>query len=403
VTGEQPMIGEQLARLRRINDITQEQLAERAGLSVDVVRRLEQGARTAARINSLAALAKALGAQLSVIIAPRSTFAPDPDNGVAGIRRAITTSTLGLDDFADSDTAPALDQLTAATQTAWGIWQKGDYSILGRLLPGLIVEARAATQDTTNEDQLVAWSLLATAYELAAGVTIMLGHEDLAWLAAERAIAAAEHCGDPVANASATHWAAWILRRQGRYADCQTVATRAAERHEPSLMQATPEQLTVWGGLLVNASGAAARDEHTTTATELLSVAKAAAGRLSADRADRWSVFGPRIVAQTAVVNATEAGDFDTAVRAATEVDRVGGRVPGTWEARYLLALAQAQVETGQHHAAITALTKARTATPEWVRYHRLARDLTIDLTNIFPTGRQPELDAMVRHLQRAA
>jgi transcriptional regulator with XRE-family HTH domain len=395
------VIGEQVARLRRARDLTQEQLAAQAGVSVDVIRRLEQGQRHTARINTLTKLANALGAELSVILAPRATFSPEPDRGIPGIRDAVTGEALdSLTDLAESDSnAVDLGPITASVDAAWHIWQRGDYSVLSRLLPNLIIETRHASRQATGNDQRNAFSLLTTAYELAAGITVMLGYEDLAWLCAERAVTAAEQSGDSVDHASAVYWAAWILRRQGRCRESHTVAMRAAERHEPSLIHATEAELTVWGGLLVNAAGAAARDGRHEASDELLTVARGAAARLTADRVDRWSVFGPRIVAQSAVVNATEAGDFESAARRAANVDRVGGRVPPTWEARYLLALAQAQVELGHDAAAITTLDQARGTAPEWIRYHRLARDLTADLTSRIPTGRRQDLDLLARHL----
>ncbi|MEV6350270.1 helix-turn-helix domain-containing protein [Actinoplanes sp. NPDC051851] len=398
------MIGEQIARLRHALGLTQDELAELAGVSVDVIRRLEQGVRHSARLNTLAKIAGALQAELSVIISPRTTFAPEPDRGIPAIREAVTSSTVDrLGGLADVDTDVDLGRLTEAVDHAWHIWQRGEYSILGRLLPDLIAEARHSSSESTGEDQELACSLLATMFELAAGVTVMLGHEDLAWLCAERAVTASEQCADPVTRASAVYWASWILRRQGRFRESLTAATRAAEHHEPRLTRATPAELTVWGGLLINAAGAAARDERPEKADELLGVARSAALQLSHDRVDRWSVFGPRLVAQSAVVNLTELGDFERATERAAEVDAVGSRVPATWEARYLLALAQAQVELGQDVPAVQTLHRARVVTPEWVRYHRLARDLTADLTSRISPGRQPKLDELSRHLQQVS
>ncbi len=45
IVGRRGGIGERLARLRRRRALTQEELAERAGVSVELVRKLEQGRR----------------------------------------------------------------------------------------------------------------------------------------------------------------------------------------------------------------------------------------------------------------------------------------------------------------------------------------------------------------------
>jgi transcriptional regulator with XRE-family HTH domain len=396
------VIGEQIQRQRRLREMTQEELAARAAVSVDTIRRLEQGNRHTARLATLKAIADALDAELSVIIAPRHTFSPDPAHGVHAIRRAVTTPALaGLADLADPHDDVDLGQLAASTDAAWTLWQRGGYNALGGLLPALIAEARNATRETTGDEQGQAWSLLATVHEVAAGVVVMLGYEDLAWLSAERAADAASRSGDLVTEASAQHWLSWILRRQGRYTDSERLATRAAERYEPaSLMRARPRELTVWGGLLVNASGAAARDERTDAAGDLLNVAEGAAGRLGANRVDRWSVFGRRTVAQTRVVNAVEVGDYDAAAALAVGVDAVGGQVPATWEARYLLALAQAHAGRGDDTATVRTLSSAVRVAGEWVRYHRLARDLTLDVIGRMSPQRNADLDGLVRHLQ---
>jgi len=58
----------QLRRLRRLRGLTQEELADRADVSRDLVAKLEQGRRQTARITSLASLARALDVELSALV-----------------------------------------------------------------------------------------------------------------------------------------------------------------------------------------------------------------------------------------------------------------------------------------------------------------------------------------------
>jgi transcriptional regulator with XRE-family HTH domain len=375
-------IGDQLGQLRSQRGLTQEQLAERANVSVDVIRKLEQGVRSTARIKTLVDLAGALDAHVSVLITPRSALAPldERDPALDAIRHAVTYGAVPGLDGPDEPTANEAASLDAGAESTWRLWQSGDYSAVAAVLPSLVNEARYACQNLEGDGQVTAFGHLATAYEAAAGVAIMLGRDDLAWLAAERAVNAGNRNGTAVVGASTRHWASWILRRQGRYTESISVATRAAEDHEPSLLRASPAELAVWGGLLVSASGAAARDDQPERADELLSYARGAAGRLSRDHTDRWSVFGPRVVAQTAVTNAVEGGDYERAVHLARAVDATAGTLPPTWEARYLLGLAQAQTEQHQDAEAVASVVEAVRVAPEWVRYYRLARDVTLDL-----------------------
>jgi transcriptional regulator with XRE-family HTH domain len=61
-------IGYQLRRLRRRRGLTQEELADRANVSRDLVAKLEQGRRRTARITSLASFARALDVGLSALV-----------------------------------------------------------------------------------------------------------------------------------------------------------------------------------------------------------------------------------------------------------------------------------------------------------------------------------------------
>src|ERR671917_677553 len=61
-------IGSQLRRLRRLRGLTQEELADGANVSRDLVAKLEQGRRQSARLASLASLARALDVELSALV-----------------------------------------------------------------------------------------------------------------------------------------------------------------------------------------------------------------------------------------------------------------------------------------------------------------------------------------------
>lgn len=60
--------GARLAQLRRDRGWTQDVLADFAGISSELVRKLEQGARRSARISTLSALARALNVPVSVLL-----------------------------------------------------------------------------------------------------------------------------------------------------------------------------------------------------------------------------------------------------------------------------------------------------------------------------------------------
>jgi DNA-binding XRE family transcriptional regulator len=82
--GPNPIDGENLARLRRERGLTQEMLAERAGLSAVIVRKLEQNAKRSARVSTLAALASVLQVPASSLLVGRSDRQDQPMTQEAG-------------------------------------------------------------------------------------------------------------------------------------------------------------------------------------------------------------------------------------------------------------------------------------------------------------------------------
>lgn len=68
-------IGERIQELRRPT-FTQHDLAVAADVSVDVIRKLEQGRRLTASIPTLARIARALGVDLAELLAPSRPAPP---------------------------------------------------------------------------------------------------------------------------------------------------------------------------------------------------------------------------------------------------------------------------------------------------------------------------------------
>jgi len=102
--------------------------------------------------------------------------------------------------------------------------------------------------------------------------------------------------GSPREEAGAAA-SSWLLRHQtGSQDQAQRIAVEEAERFEPRFGKATPEQITVWGGLLVCGAVAAARDDKPDEADDLLNLAEAVAVRLSAADYQRLRDLPPVVV-----------------------------------------------------------------------------------------------------------
>lgn len=368
-----PHIGPQLAQRRRRRALTQEDLATLAGVSVDVVRRLEQGRRTSARLSTLDVLADALKCTTAALLGPEPRQVDEPSLTVDGIRHALTApEALGLWESAEPELANPV-ALREQMRRVWKLYQAGAYAQVTAYLPELIGQVRTAAREDEAKTQVQAEGLLATAYQAAAGVTITLGHKDLAFLAVDRAVAAARASGSDLHHAAAANFLSWIYRRQGRLGDAEQIATRAAEAIEPPWVGAGSEELAVFGSLLVNAAGAAARAGSAQRCQDLTAMARSAAERLGADRVDRWSVFGPGVVAMTAVNDAVELDDLDLARSLIGQVPPTS-KAPASWRSRYLLNAAHTRVQLRDDQQAVQALMEAHRVAPEWVRYHPQAR-----------------------------
>lgn len=83
-------------RLRRLADVTQEGLAQRSGVSVDVIQKLEQHRKHSARLPTLHKLAAGLGVEVTGLLgdppALSNVVAKSP--ALVAVRRAITPSPL---------------------------------------------------------------------------------------------------------------------------------------------------------------------------------------------------------------------------------------------------------------------------------------------------------------------
>ena len=379
-------INDNLPRVRRARGLTQEDLAARSGVSVDVITRLEQGRKHAARWSTLIALANALDVTIAVLVTPPGLLAHDAPGSrvdISALRQAVTFTgdIWSAIDLADNHETPVPTDLSATIADLWTHYQDGSFAFVAQHLPAAIGDARRLARETTGDAAADAHTLLATAMNVAAGVAVSFGHPDLAYLAIERAMAAASHADSDLPAICAAVNMSWILIKQGRYAEAERIAGNAATRAEPAFSSTDRGRWATFGHSLVNASCAAARAGNHARADDLLQTARAAAVRAGRDGTEQGSVFGPRVALMYLVDAAIEAGEYEEALRRSAQLPApVGGRLPATWEARYLVRLAYTHAEVGQDGASIEAISGARDIAPEWIRYNPMAANVVSEL-----------------------
>ncbi|GAA3587995.1 helix-turn-helix domain-containing protein [Amycolatopsis ultiminotia] len=379
--GEDTMAGtsvaENLARLRVARDLSQEQLAEAAGVGLDTVARIEQGKRTQSRPATLRKLASALGVTIDTLLghmpAPHSL-----DIEVVSLRRAINADTdiPGLNDLADSRDVLALPELAAEAHDAWRAYVDGQHTALVHALPLILTDARRIVREAHDDERAGGYRILSTAYRLGAGIAGRLGLDDLAYTSARRAVDEAAKADTPeIERAISLRYLAWTLVRQGLHEDAERVATEAAALIEPRMLDRDPHRAGVFGNLLFNAATAALNNGSTSRADDLLAAAHAAAIRSHGDTATEAAIFGPRVAALQRVDFMVRAGDPERALALANSTPpATGTEVPAFWEAGHRLFLAAAALELRKDKDALNRLAEARDLAPDWVRYQPLGK-----------------------------
>ncbi len=374
------VIGARLGRLRRQQGLTQRGLAERAGLSEALVQKLEQGRRGSARTSTFIALANALDVDLSELTGKRPRLGKDDDVRVLALRDVLLAPELVLDVSGQPGgrriaEAASLDDVGRKVATAWRDYWAGRFTTLAGRLPRLVAAARA----TSAEAGARAAGPLTQSYQLVAYLLVHLGKDDLAALAAERAIHAAATGDDELQWATVHGTFAWALLHQGRTDAAEQHARAIAERIEPSIPRASLEHLTVWGGLLLSAMAAAVAGGRRDAAIDFIGLARSAAGRFeSGDRSDYQTNFGPTQVSMQATHAYAVLREPSKALKAADGVRRQDLRSIA-W-GRHLIDVAQAHVDAGETKAAERMLLDAEDLSPEWFRHQGPARSLVGEL-----------------------
>jgi transcriptional regulator with XRE-family HTH domain len=386
-------LGKTLRRLRRLAALTQEELAERSGVSVDVIRQLEQQRKHSARLPTLHALANALGVELTTLLGdpPAVTSSGENDGPrFVAVRRAITPVMWGPPpeppgpDF-------SLDALRDRIADGWSQYHAAEFDALMKALPDLIAEARSAT----ISEGPAAYVALGKVLQLGGHLAVRMGKTDLALASLERAIQAAQRSCDPLLAPMMANSVAWTYQRQGRLDDALHVALHAADTIQQGGHTGTADGLKVWGALTMSAATSAARGGDYERAAEMMAAAEKQAARVSklpeGSDSRMVSVFSPSSVRIERVRLAVQYGHPEEALTLAKGM-RLSKDTPPSWRTWLLLDVARAHTDTGDAAGAVKTLESLRRVAPEWMRHHTLAVAIVRDLWSLpnHPPGLRP-------------
>ncbi|MGN5630573.1 helix-turn-helix domain-containing protein [Streptomyces sp. AC154] len=388
-------LGDKLSRLRRLAGLTQEELAEKSAVSVDVIRKLEQKRKGSARLPTLHALAGGLGVELTTLLGDPpgvpSTGEADPPQLVA-VRRAVHPRMFAPPEESDGAEALTSELLRAEIADAWSLYHSAEFPQLLNLLPGILADARLTASQGADGGQ----AALGKAFQLAGHLSIRLGKLDLALAALERAIAAAEDSGDPLLVPMVCNSLAWAYQRSNRLDDAKGIALYAADELEREGLTHDASGLRVWGGLVMSAATSYARLDKYDDADQMMRKAEQAAGRLAkmppAEGDGRLlSVFSKSSVRIERVRLAVQHGHPGDALKLAKGM-RLSKDTPPSWRTWLLLDVARAHTDLGHAAEAVKALESLRRVAPTWMRHHTLAVAVVTDLWALTnkPEGLRP-------------
>ncbi|MFH8343511.1 helix-turn-helix domain-containing protein [Streptomyces sp. NPDC018045] len=382
-----PEISANIRNHRRCLGWSQERLAEAAGVSLGTVRKLEQGG--VARVETLARFAEALDVDTAALFAPAASPEPISDDGpsrqqLLDLRRHLMPP-VGLADEAGPPAGEGLrGGLLHDIDEAHALYQADRYDAVARRLPGILSAAEGGVCVADGDEQRhQSVSTRARALFLTGKYLTQVRQYDLAYQALASGIRDARGIEAMPTAAVGVIGMCWLLLRQDRFAECADLASDTADAMEPRISKAMPQELAVWGELLLRVAAAAVRNNRKPEAKDARRMAATAAHAIGRERTDfrtQWGAFGPATAEIKVIEDLSLKGDVRGVLRRADtgplhrdSLTTYGAPTSNVW-GRYRLDVARAHSLTGAHHDATGELMGIYRSQPEWMRHQPMAR-----------------------------
>ena len=368
-------------RLRR--NLSRQRFADMVGRSVSWLDKIEKGERSLLRLPMLDRVAAALDIDASVLTdssaAQRAADCVDPLE-VQAIKAAL--GRYAIFDTLDTDRR-ALSRRAISDQLAYveHAWSSSHFMTVSRHLPRLLSDAQMFVLTASAADQITAYRMLVVTYRLASSMLMKFDANDIAWLAADRAMQTAIAIDDTVALARATRSVARAMSRSGQRADAVTALIGMADRIRPELTGREHELLSLFGMLFLAAAITAATQGDAALALTMHEQAADAAERMRPHHDTHLTSFGRANVAVHRVAALVRLHEGGRALEYARHIDPTLMRtLTPERTASYLLDLTQAHIHVGHYDDATRTLGQAEYVAPEEVRCrppaHGLLRSL---------------------------
>ncbi|WP_190823507.1 helix-turn-helix domain-containing protein [Saccharopolyspora pogona] len=385
-------IGERIRELRG-KLYTQRQLADRAGVSVDLVRKLEQGARHTAKVASLHKIARALDVPLPALLGAVTLPDRDGQQDITALRSAVI-DVGDLIGMSDPDSMTAQEAQRAAVY-AWGVYWSGDHDAAVAVLPQTITDLRAALHAAPSADHSAIAQALGQVLWAAGSTLTLLRHPDAAFIATREAVSLAERGDDPCLLASARGSLAWQLMVSGRYDESERLSVQTSEGIDPT-GDATMPELSVYGSLILQAGNAAARAGHDASARDYLAEASETASRIPNGRNDHHTAFGPSRITMQSTDILINLGDYRRALDTPHAGPQSMKSQPQQSRCRHLADRALAYLKLGEHEKSLHMVSVAEQIAPNWARHQALPKAVVRELLHT-SRSRPPRLHELAQ------
>ena len=391
--------GERVRYWRTRRGLDRATFAARVGRSPSWVKAIENGQRELTRLPMLERVAQALGVTVQALTDPveaeRATRAPDAAE-IAAITGALERYEVILGASVGAADHPKPIDLAKRVNFLDEAFLASRFSSIGRDLPKLLIEAQRAMKEEPGPESI---RVLVKVYRIASSTLLKLGADQTAWLAADRAMVAAQTTEDLYTLARATRSVSRAMTNLGRTEAALDALLAMAARMQPEVATSTLEVAAMYGMVLLAAEIAAAKYGDAHTALAMHNEAREVAhSRFASGVSDKETAFGPVNVDLHWVSSLVRLGRPDDAVQYANGIDRAAVTLmPRERRATFGIDLALAHHQLSQYAEAEAVLLAAERIAPEEARCRPGSKELIANLVNVPSRSPSAELRALAR------
>ncbi|CUW33331.1 helix-turn-helix domain-containing protein [Streptomyces reticuli] len=373
--------GQRVQKFRKERGRTQAEFAAALGKTSSWLSQVERGVQPVQRMDLLQQIADELGVSVQQLRPGSPADGPSQaptaqslSNDLDEARRllsghpALHTLLAGRD---GSGTTRALDPLRRDIDDLWDLTHAGQLAQVSTLAVQLLPELERTVRTAPSEQQAELYLLLSRAYQALSAAFVRQDEADAAWVAADRAVFAAEQSGDPLHVCASVFRMVQAFVRLRSLGQAEHAAQTAISALSAQAAQ-TSESLSVLGSLHLALALVRARASARTEAKEEIEKARAIAAQLGENRNDFNLEFGPVNVEIQAVSTAVDLGDAGEALDIGLTID--ASELSPERQGRLLMDLGRAHAQRRHGGEALDCLLRAEAIAPEIIQTHQAAR-----------------------------